>query len=162
MKKVRLQPGAELELLEPSDLAKALGEVKRGSTIEPANVRTLAAGKTDAAGFLLLPIYDVPNGMGFTLSRLLVTMEGATVAVPFTGAGAMLEVLRNDVLVDFKSLVAAAVAPAGLPALLTYGTDSAAWYANGDVVQVRLTALTASRGVTASIEGDLTPIVLGN
>jgi hypothetical protein len=160
--KQKFQPGGELDLLTESELRKTLGEVLRGLTISPAQVRTVANGKTDGAGALTLPVFDVPMGMGFFLTRLLVRIDGATVAVPFTGAGAMLEVLRNDILVDFKSLVAAAAVPAGLPALMTYGEDSAEWFANGDVVAVRLTAVTINANVVASIKGKLQPLVVGN
>ena len=160
--KQKLTPGGELDLLTESDLRKVVNEVMGGLTIEPAQVRALETGATDAAGALTLPVYDVPLGMGFKMTRLLVRIAGATVAVPFTGAGAMLEVLRNDLLVDFKSLVAAAVTPAGLPALITYGTDSAPYLTNGDVLVVRLTAVTATATVAAYTEGQLSPIVTGN
>ena len=160
--KTKIVPGSEIDLLTESELKRTLDEVVRGLTIEPANVRAVTQGQTDATGALTLPVYEVPLGMGFDLTRLLVRIAGASVAVPFTGAGAMLEVLRNDLLVDFKSLVAAAVTPAGLPALLTYGSDSAAWFGNGDVVQVRLTAVTANATVTALAEGPMSPFVAGN
>jgi hypothetical protein len=160
----KLQPGVELDLLTESELERTLQEVLRGFTHQPAQVRAIANGKINGAGDpLILPIYDVPVGMGFFLTRLLVRMDAVSVAIPFTAAGAMLEVLRNDLVVDFKSLVAGAAVPAGLPALFTYGADAAEWFANGDVVAIRVTAPTgANQNIVASIKGILSPVVVGN
>lgn len=160
--KQKLQPGAELDLLTESELERTLQEVLRGLTHQPAQARGVANDKTDGAGALTLKVFEVPLGMGFFLNRLLVRTDGATVAAPFTGAGAFLEVLRNDLVVDFKSLVAAAAVPAGLPALFVYGDDSAEWFANGDVLSVRLTAGPVNAGVVASFKGKQSPIVVGN
>jgi hypothetical protein len=160
--KTKLQPGVELDLLNESELERVLQETLRGFTHQPSQARGVASGPTDAAGALTLKIFEVPVGMGFFLNRLLVRTDGATVAAPFTGAGAMLEVLRNDLVVDFKSLVAAAAVPAGLPALFVYGNDSAEWFANGDVLSVRLTAGPVSAGVVASFKGEQAPVVVGN
>jgi hypothetical protein len=160
--KQRLQPGVELDLLTESELERTLQEVLRGFTHQPAQARGAQSGVTDGAGALTLKVFEVPMGMGFFLNRLLVRTDGATVAAPFTGAGAYLEVLRNDLVVDFKSLVAAAAVPAGLPALFVYGDDSAEWFANGDVLSVRLTAGPAAAGVVASFKGKQSPVVVGN
>lgn len=160
--KQRLTPGAEIDVLTESELTKALGEILRGKTDQPAQVRDEQAKQTDAAGGLELVCFTVPPGMGFYLNRLLVRADGFTAAIPFTGAGAMLEVLRDDTLVDFKSLVAAAAVPAGLPALLSYGTDSAAWFSNGSQVKIRITAGPALTNIVARISGILSPVVVGN
>lgn len=160
--KQRFQPGGELDLLTESELKKTLIEVMAGSTIEPAIVRTEGDAKADTAGNVTIEVYRTPAGMGFFLTRLLVRLDGASFAVPFTGAGAMMELLRNDAVVDGRSLVAAAITPAGLPQMLTWGEDSAPWYANGDLLAVRLTAVTANAVASVRIAGKQSPVVFGN
>lgn len=162
--KQRLQPGGEIDLLTADEVRDLIEQAIEPLRLHPARVRAEADAPTDAAGALTLEVYKVPPGMTFVLTRLLVRADGFTFAVPFNGAGAMLQVLRNDVVIDGKSLVAAAVTPdglSGLPALFTYGTDAGSFFSNGDAVAVRLTAGPLSTNVSARIEGRLSPLGLG-
>jgi hypothetical protein len=161
--KQTLRPGAELELLTREELRGELRELEQALARRPAVVRAEKSFETDANGDASASVYKVPLGMAFRLSRVLVQLDGFTAAVPFNGAGAYLEVRRNDVMVDFLSLVAGAAGGGSLPAKLDTESDSsAAWFANGDDVVVVLESVTASRSGVVRIQGLLEPVVLGN
>lgn len=158
-----LRPGAELELLTSSELQHALDAAVLRLAARPATVRAEDDAVTNAAGFVELEVYRVPQGMGFHLTRLLVLADGFTAAVPFNGAGAFLEVLRNDVAVDLVSLVAANPAGGSLPFKSDAHSEGAApYYTNGDAVGVRITAGPVTTRVLVRLQGLLEPVVLGN
>jgi hypothetical protein len=163
--KVALKPGAELDVLTRAELRDELEAIVGRLRGAPATVRAEADGQTTAAGAITEEVYKVPLGMSFKLTRLAVLADGFTPAVPFQGAGAFLELLRNDVPVAWCSLVAgAAIAPGALPMQLidADSPDSAAWYANGDCVAVRITAGPASTRILVRAQGTLEPVVIGN
>jgi hypothetical protein len=155
-----LKPGAELDLLTPGEAKSLFDELAARLAQRPATVRAEKDALTDAAGAVSFAVYQVPSGMAFHLTRLVVTIDGFTPAAPFTGAGAYLEILRNDVPVDFASLVAGSD---GLPRkFFAEGLDSSAYYANGDAVAVRIVAGPANTRLLARLQGLLEPVVLGN
>ena len=160
--KVALKPGAEIETLTREELRAELESLRLALARNPATVRAEEDGATAATGALTLPFYQVPMGMGFKLTRCAVFADGFTPAVPFNGAGAFLELLRNDVPVAFQSLVAGA--GGGLPFVLidADSESSAAWAGNGEQFAIRLTAGPASTGIIVRTQGVLEPIVLGN
>lgn len=163
--KVALKPGAELDVLTRDELRDELEAIVARLRDRPATVRAEEDGRTTAAGAAEIELYRVPSGMSFKLTRLAVLAGGFSPAVPFQGAGAFLELLRNDVPVAWCSLVAgAAVAPGALPMQLVDADspESAVWYANGDVAAVRLTAGPASTDIIVRGQGILEPVVLGN
>jgi hypothetical protein len=146
--KAQLVPGAEIDFATPADVA-AIAEAIAGLGGTPDVVRMQASGMTTAAGFLELVVYAVPPGQSFILTRTIVEASGFTPGVPFTGAGAYLDILRNDVREDFVSL---AEAP-GLPAISTDSETQGAVFQNGDQVIVRITGGPATTSITARIRG---------
>lgn len=148
-------PGKSLDIPTREEIASILGGLLGGPSEAAPAIRAEAAGKTDASGNLTLYIYTVPAGWAFRLTRLFVIPDSATFGNPFNGAGAYLQLLRNDIPIDGVSLVAAAVGGASLPVVLTEGITSAAYYANGDQVGIQLVAGPTSVGVTARIQGEL-------
>ena len=147
--KATLIPGAELEFATPDDVTAAIAAAISGMAGTPDVVRAEAAGVTSAAGFLELPVYVVPLGQSFTLTRIVVEASGFTPGVPFTGAGAFLDILRNDIREDFVTLASGP----GLPAIATDGESQGAVYQNGDVVAIRITLGPISTGIVARIRG---------
>lgn len=147
--KQKIVPGAELDILSPEEAGSLIASLLGSQGRPEDRVRAEANKRTDAAGAVTLELYTVPVGQAFRLGRLLVSADGFTAAVPFTGAGAFVEILRNDVPVDFKSLTAAP----GLPALSEYSSFSAPYYTNGDMLAVRLTAGPSSTNIVARMEG---------
>lgn len=163
--RVTIRPGEQFETLTPDELRRELNGLRVALAKKPANVRAEEDGVTTAAGAATVEVYKVPLGMEFRLTRLAVLADGFTPAVPFQGAGAFLELLRNDVALTWQSLVAgAAVAPGALPSVLVDADSesSAAYYANGDCVAIRLTAGPASTRLIVRAEGVLNPFVEGN
>ncbi len=152
-------------MLTREELRAELDSLRLALALKPAIVRAEKDGDTTAAGALTLEFYKVPLGMSFALTRLVVLADGFTPAVPFNGAGAFLELLRNDVPIAWASLVAAAaIAPGALPFQLidADSESSAAWFANGDCAAIRLTAGPVSTNIIARAQGVLEPIVQGN
>jgi hypothetical protein len=146
--KQKLVPGAEFDFATPADIA-AIAEAISGIGGTPDVVRMTASGNTNAAGFLELPVYVVPAGQSFTLTRTVVEASGYTPGVPFIGAGAYLDILRNDVREDFVSLAAAP----GLPAIATDGETAGAVFQNGDTLIIRIVAGPPNTSITARIRG---------
>lgn len=163
--RVTIKPGEQFETLTPDELKRELDSLRLALARKPANVRAEEDGQTTATGAVTTEVYKVPMGMEFRLTRLVVLADGFTPAVPFQGAGAFLELLRNDVAITWQSLVAgAAVYPGALPAVLVDADSesSAAYYANGDCVAIRLTAGPVSTRIIVRAEGVLNPFVEGN
>lgn len=162
--KVALKPNAELDVLTRDELREELEAIVARLHDRPAVVRPDEEGATDAGGELELEFYRVPMGMAFRLTRVYVVADGFTPAVPFNGAGGFLELLRGGVPIVGVSLVAAAAEGGRLPMTLVDADspESAAWFANGEVVAIRITNGPASTGVGVRAQGTLEPIVLGN
>ncbi len=163
--RVKIKPGEEFETLTPDELRRELDGLRIALAKKPAVVRFEKAGPTTATGALTLEGYKPPLGMEFRLTRLVVLADGFSPAVPFNGAGAFLELLRNDVPIAWQSLVAAAAINASaLPSILVDADSetSAAYYANADCVAVRLTNGPVSTNITVRGEGVLNPFVEGN
>lgn len=162
---MKIKAGEEFETLTPDELRRELDGLRLALAKKPAIVRFEKTGVTTGTGALTLEGYKVPLGMEFRLTRLGVLADGFTPAVPFNGAGAFLELLRNDVPTSWQSLVAAATVNASaLPSILVDADSetSAAYYANGDCVAVKLTAGPATTNITMRGEGVLNPFVEGN
>jgi hypothetical protein len=152
--KQRIEPGASVDFLTPAEATSMLAELA-GELAAPAeDVRVEADGTTNAAGALTFELFKVPTGQRARLVRLLVFDDAHSLASPFTGAGAELRVLRNDVIVDGVTLTTAP----GLPAILTEGITSAAVFMNGDSCQIQIVAGPATTHVLARGQFRLEPL----
>jgi hypothetical protein len=151
--KVQLKAGAELDVVSPEEareIVKAAIEQAReaGGVEEP--IRAEEGGVTDAAGGVTLPVYVVPIGREFVLTRILVDADGFTPGAPFVAAAGFVDVLRSGERVDFKSLAAAA---GGLPTLSTDSKATGTRWRNGEAVEVRIVGGPANTTVRARVQG---------
>ena len=151
--KQRVVPGAEIEAATPQEVGALVAELL-GATGRPQRpVRAEASKAADTSGNVRCPVYTVPAGMGFRLTRVYVTIDSATFGAPFTGSGAYLLILRNDVPVDGIPLTPGS--GFSLPAVLTTGITDAAYFENGDELAVQAFNLTASIGLLVRMQGEL-------
>lgn len=150
MSRQRVAAGAELDFLTPSEAVELMRNFEQRVTYRTA--RANASGKTDASGAITLDVYTVPPGFELELGRVNVDADSATPAVPFSGAGAFVALLRGAFRVDWSSLVAGA---GSLPFKTSYSGVNAPLYRNGEKVLVQLVAGPASTGVTVEIQGRL-------
>lgn len=150
--KQRLVPGQEIEAATPQEIGQLIAELLGASGRPQRPVRGEANRQANASGYARVPLYTVPLGMGFRLTRLYVAIDSATFAVPFTAAGGAINVLRNDQAIDGTSIAAGS---GSLPAVLTTGITDAAYFENGDELAVEFVAVTASIGCYARFQGEL-------
>jgi hypothetical protein len=153
--KQTVAPGKQLDIPTLGEVAELLGGLLGGQSDSAPAVRGEASKATDASGNVIVPCYTVPAGMAFRLTRLYVKPDSATFGAQFTGAGAYLLILRNDIEVDGLSLVAGSVGGGALPVSWSEGITSAPYYMNGDQLQVQLIAGPASTGLLVRFQGEL-------
>lgn len=132
------------ELLQRLELLYA--QQKRTKIAAPAE------GPTDGTGAASITVYNPPIGMEFRLTRLTISCASHSFAVPFTNAAGSVEIRRNGYLVDGFNL------GQGIPNVGTDGSSQAAYFRNGDILQVIVTGGPPSDTLTVLAEGDLFPI----
>lgn len=148
--KQKMVPGAEIESVTPDELRGIIAEAFSGVGGAPEIVQARKDGTTDANGNLTLAVYTIPPGQEYVHTRMIVWAASATPASPWTGAGAYLLVLRNDIPVDFVSLVPGAT---GLPAISTDSESQAPVFRQGDTLSVQLVSGPATTNIVVSIRG---------
>ena len=151
--KTRIVPGAEIETVTPLEASQLIAELLGAGGRPQVPLRAEQAGKTDAGGNATVYAYTVPPGMGFRLTRVLVQADGFTPGAPFTGAGAYLEIIRNDVMVDFLPLTVGS--GGSLPSAWSESESDAPYYANGDAAGIRVNLGPATTGLLVRIQGEL-------
>lgn len=156
MAKQKYQPGGTIDAVTSAELERALGRLV--TALERREVRervkdAASAATDDATGAAVIDVYQVPLGMEFRLTRLLIESNSSTFAAPFTNANGAALILRNGKVVDGVNLAA----PAGIPVSWTSGSAQAPRYRNGEKVSVQLIGGPVSSVVTVTLEGDLYP-----
>lgn len=152
--KFKLVAGSEVDLVSPEELRTVLDEfVEQFQRSHSERVRAAFQAQTDGGGNLALDAYEVPIGMEFRLSRVVVQADGFTFAAPGV-AGVALEIRRNGVngqLVDGQK-------PAvGLPWSWSSGGSPSPHYRNGETVTVHVLGGPVNVNVSVYVEGDLYP-----
>lgn len=112
---------------------------------------------TSAAGLLELPIYQVPNGYQFYLTRWNVEAENFSPGAPYSNAVGQLMIFNGKnfgvgAMVDFLPNPPAANG-AILPASRSTDFPSSPLFRGGETVSLRLVAGPASTRITVRIQG---------
>lgn len=132
-------------------MEQATNLLKRRSIVEKA------VGNTSAAGLLNLPIYLVPNGYQFYLTRWNVEAEGFSPGAPYSNAVGQISIFSGQefgvgAMLDFLPNPPAANG-AILPASSTDGLPSAPLFRGGETVSLRLVAGPVSTKINVRIQG---------
>lgn len=152
--KFKLVAGQELDVLTEQELRTVLDEfVEQFERQHSERVRAPQQQLTDANGLAVLSVYEVPVGMEFRLSRVVVTADGQTFAAPGV-AGVSIELRRND---RNGPLLDGAKPAVGLPWVWTAGGSPSPHFRNGESVLVVVVGGPANTNVAAYVEGDLYP-----
>ena len=158
-----VRAGGEIEALTPEEassiVAGAVGRMYRPS----ASVRDEATGTTDANGNVEIVCLSVKPGQLFKLCRIYVTQDGVDAAHPFTGVGAMVELLRNGLVVAGFPCTTVPVQgtppTSALPISAGTGGDrDSIVFTNGDTFSVRLSACNVGRSSLVRYNGWLEPL----
>lgn len=132
--------------------------------LDNRRITDYATGQTDANGNLDLPMYRVPAGMQFVMTRLNVEDGTHTPGAGFTAAGCWIAVIRGDKfspgsMVDFlpnppnnNGII--------IPALFSDGNSEAAVYKGGEVITLHVvgTVTLANTDIWARFQGELTQL----
>jgi hypothetical protein len=147
--KVKLQAGAELDVLSPSEAREIVVELLERERREPTyeQARPGESAVTDANGNALINVYVVPVGRKFIVTRLIVNADGFTPGVPFKNAAGWIDVLRSNERVDFVNLAN------GIPAQSIDSKDTGNVFWNGEIVQVQITGGPANTSVRVDLRG---------
>lgn len=122
----------------------------------PNDVQRFArSGSTDNTGLLTQIIYESAPGQRFELHSLSVEADGYTYAVPFNGAGGMIELKMQDTTVDGASLVSGASGGTSLPCRFYYGRLQGIVVEDGERLTVKITSGPASKTITMWARGSL-------
>lgn len=163
--KVRLEPGAEFDLLTQAELHATLEAIRSGwargplTVVPTPDVGLDANGNTAAAPggpLAATRIFDVKQGQKFTLHRLSLSLDGHTAADPFQDAAAYLELRRSGRMVDTFPLSGAY----GLPIVVTYGSADGPVYQNGQPVELLIAGGPASTALQVAMQGTLEPLTV--
>ena len=132
-------------------MEQATNLLKRRSIVEKS------FGNTSAAGLLQLPIYQVPNGYQFYLTRWNVEAVGYSPGAPYINAVGQISIFNgvefgDGAMVDFLPNPPAANG-AILPASSTDGLPSAPLFRGGETVSLRLVAGPATTKISVRIQG---------
>lgn len=158
MAKQTITPGGSIDAVTGDELARLFDAFLRSQA--PARpIRAMQEGKTDANGNVSIDAYEVPPGMEFELSRVVIQADGFTPGVPFAAAGASWgEVRRSGTLIDWFTDQANTV-KLGLPNRLSWNQGANSRIRNGEVVQVVILnnpgGALANVGVLVTIYGRL-------
>lgn len=128
-------------------LEQHLGRLVDRLTPKDRAWRKITTGTTDASGNLRLEVLTVPEGYELFLHRLYVN-DGSTWASPTTGGGVSVQVDGQEE--DGTSLVTG-----GLPQVFTASSSAAIVYSSGELIEVVLEAVTATKGITCIARGRL-------
>lgn len=160
--RVKIAPGAELDVLNKQELHEVLHEVlAHFRSDESERVRPQENGLTDGTGAAAIVVYQVPIGMGFRLSRITVSADGFTFAAKFTNAAGAIELRRGGQLVDGVNLNPSAAAgdqSVGIPWVETYSGSVRPAFQNGEQVAVNVVGGPPNTNVNVLLEGDLYPL----
>jgi hypothetical protein len=155
--KVKLEPGAELEMLTQGEVENAMTAALSGFSRPPQTDRDIATFTLDASGDSVIVgsatnvpvlVYRVKAGYDFSLHRLIVSADGYTAAVPWTNSNGGVSIFRNGLFVDGINLAA------GMPIVFSYGGDAPVLSGN-DELQVLVTGGPTSTAVTVTVQGTL-------
>jgi hypothetical protein len=147
--KVKLQAGAELDVISPQEAREIVVELleQERARGHETFVRADESAVTDAAGNAVITVYTCPVGKVFRITRLVVDADGFTPGAPFKAATGFIAVLRSGEVVDFVNL------SNGIPALSTDNADTGARWRNGEQVQVQISGGPANTTVRAKVQG---------
>lgn len=156
MTKTKLTSGAEIETLTKEELRAELrsaleyfvaGYLRPPAEVRPEGGAQLAGGATTG----IADLYVVPTGMQFRLTRILVTVNNATFAVPLSASGGI-SIYRgsgntNDEVdgIPFTSL----------PQVGTWSKSVAALFRDGEIVRFGVTGAPANAQIYARAKGYL-------
>jgi len=152
--KVKLVAGSEVDLVSPEELREVLREfVATFERQHSERVRATLQNLSDAGGNIAIDAYEVPIGMEFRLSRVLLTADGLTFGAPGV-AGVSIEIRRNG---KDGPLVDGAKPAVGLPWSWVAGGSPSPHFRNGETVTVRVVGGPANTNISVFVEGDLYP-----
>lgn len=152
--KVKLVAGSEVDLVSPEELRLVLNEyVEQFRRQHSERVRATLQNISDGTGQVSIDAFEVPVGMEFRLSRVLVTADGFTFAAP-SPAGVSIEIRRNG---SQGPLVDGAKPAVGLPWPWVAGGSPSPHYRNGETVTVHVVGGPANVNISVYVEGDLYP-----
>ncbi len=165
MGKVRLEPGATLDVLTADELAAALTALSGELRSAPVTIFPQEAIQLDAngngSGNQSLNLYQVPIGWLFTLHRIMIAPDGYTPGNPFTNATGYAEIHARGRMKEFVNFSSTA---GGLPASNYWTGAAGIKYMNGERVTVHFfggpaSGDTTSKGVVyVSGQGTLEPL----
>ena len=157
--------GRELEIdaLTRDDLHAELELVLSGFLRPPLEVRPENGVVLDNTGAGIASIYRAKAGMQFRLTRVFVTVNGATFGVPLTGLTGGIDIYRssgnaNDPLdgTTFPSTSA----PSSLPQVATWNRANAPLFRDGEELRVGIVGGPAGGQMFVRAAGFLEPITL--
>jgi hypothetical protein len=155
--KFTIKPNAELDLLTQDELRTVVTETISGYLRPPSRMRVPAGVSLDGSGDGTVDAYRVEAGMRFVLTRLEVTADGYTAAVPFnpvTQGGI-------DIYVDGQWRDGFPIGGGTgyvLPAVYVEGHRTAIEAADGSLFTLVVGGGPASTGLTVNVCGFLSPI----
>ena len=157
--KVKLTPGAELDLLTADELRSIVKETKSGWRRPPLTVRpTQSVGldsNGDAHGTIHgAVLFEVPAGYSFLLHRLTVKPDGYTFGVPYTSATGYLDIVVSELMRDGIPFAAP-----GLPRVYTVGFSDGIFCNNGEVIRIDIHGGPANGVINLRGQGTLQPII---
>lgn len=151
MAKHKIAAGEEIDVLNADEARQIVDDVVARVVRQADEIewRGEESAVTDANGNALIPVFVVPPGRIFRITRLVAAADGFTAAAPFRNPAGALQVLRGNTIVDFVNL------ENGLPALSTDSRDTGTRWRNGELVQVQLIGGPANTSVNVTAQGFL-------
>lgn len=157
MARHKIAAGEEIDVLNATEaediIARAIAQMQgQGGEGE---IRAGEGGVTDANGNIVVPVYVVPVGCSFRITRLVVDADGFTAAAPFRNPAGAVVVRRSGETVDFVNL------QNGLPALSTDSKDTGTRWRNGEIVELQLINGPANNTIRVAVQGFLRKPTVG-
>jgi hypothetical protein len=158
MARATIKQGETIDFVSPDELRAILGEAaSQQNQLSPQTSRPIEGIVLDANGNGTVELYKVPAGMEFALHRIVIDLDSATPATPYTNANGYAEILRGGTMQDFVSFAPAA---GGLPAVNSWGGGAALRYRNDEVVEIAIVGGPANGTVLVRAQGVLQPLTI--
>lgn len=160
--KVKIAPGAELDLLSEEELHRTLTTVLSGFARGPVTNRIPVVVALNSSGNTQVgstagpvPLFKVPSGYTFTLHRAAFQLDGYTFGVPYTSNSGYLEIQRAGLMMDGIPLTSP-----GLPRVLTGGSADGILFDNNETVDLLVVTGPASKSLQVVLQGTLEPLTV--
>jgi hypothetical protein len=150
----------ELDVLVKEELRTTLEETISGY-LRPTSPRRDEDGLiSGASGDVTITLPPVPRGMEVVYTRVVIEAPGSafTAAAPYNAAGAYLNLLRDQELLEPLSLVAGAANGGGIPWRWTWSTSYGIRFRDGEALSVFIHVPPASTPLVLRADGFLSPL----